>query len=256
MIAEAAALLHMAQGALALGLAVLLRIGAAMALLPAFGERVVPVRVRLVLALSLTAILAPALAGRPGLAAPDWPRLLASETVIGLALGAVLRLFVTALQMAGAMAAQATSLSQIFGTQAADPMPAIGHVFTIAGLAALTATGLHVRIVEFLLLSYDLLPPGRFPQPADMMDWSFGQASLAFGLAFTLAAPFLVASVLYNVTLGVINRAMPQLMVAFVGAPAITAAALVILALALPGLLEAWLAAIGRFLADPFAAPP
>ena len=44
----------------------------------------------------------------------------------------------------------------------------------------------------------------------------------SFALALSLAAPFVIASLLYNVALGVINKAMPQLMVAFVGAPAIT----------------------------------
>ena len=48
-------------------------------------------------------------------------------------------------------------------------------------------------------------------------------------LAFTLAAPFVLVSVLYNLTLGVINRAMPQLMVVFVGAPVITGLGLAVL---------------------------
>jgi len=44
------------------GFVVLLRVGAAMALLPAFGELVVPQRIRLVLALAFTAIISPAVA--------------------------------------------------------------------------------------------------------------------------------------------------------------------------------------------------
>jgi flagellar biosynthetic protein FliR len=75
----------------------------------------------------------------------------------------------------------------------------------------------------------------------------------AFALAFSLAAPFVVASFLYNLALGAINRAMPQLMVAFVGAPVITAGGLVLLALALPALLGVWLAAFDEFLARPMA---
>ncbi|MFC3118840.1 flagellar biosynthetic protein FliR [Jhaorihella thermophila] len=38
-------------------------------------------------------------------------------------------------------------------------------------------------------------------------------------LPFSLSAPFVIASLLYNLTLGAINRAMPQLMVTLVGAP-------------------------------------
>ncbi|MFY8145461.1 MAG: flagellar biosynthetic protein FliR, partial [Rhodobacter sp.] len=52
-----------------------------------------------------------------------------------------------------------------------------------------------------------------------------------------------------------INRAMPQLMVAFVGAPALTAGGLVLLALSTPLALAVWLAALNGFFAAPFAVP-
>lgn len=257
MIGAAADLLDLGQEVLFAGFAVFLRIGAAAALMPAFGEQVVPVRVRLAGALALTAIVAPALAEdlRPAPAAGLAPLVL-TETVIGLSLGAVLRLLVMALQMAGAMAAQATSLAQIFGGQAAEPLPAIGHVLTVAGLALLAMSGLHLRLVEFLLLSYDLLPAGRLPRPDALLDWGLDRVQHAFNLAFVLAAPFVIASLLYNLTLGVINRAMPQLMVALVGAPAIAGGGLAILALTAPGILAAWIEAVAVFLADPLSGRP
>jgi flagellar biosynthetic protein FliR len=48
---------------------------------------------------------------------------------------------------------------------------------------------------------------------------------------------------------------MPQLMVAFVGAPVITLGGLVLLALSAPLMLGAWLRALDGFLAMPFGAP-
>ncbi|MEM8699663.1 MAG: flagellar biosynthetic protein FliR, partial [Pseudomonadota bacterium] len=55
--------------------------------------------------------------------------------------------------------------------------------------------------------------------------------------------------------LGAINRAMPQLMVAFVGAPAITAGGLALLALAAPLILTLWLDRLDQALAFPLGAP-
>ena len=78
----------------------------------------------------------------------------------------------------------------------------------------------------------------------------------AFSLAFTLAAPFVIVSVLYNLTLGVINRAMPQLMVAFVGAPVITAGGLFLMLLLTPIMLSRWHETLARFLANPFSGAP
>ena len=78
------------------------------------------------------------------------------------------------------------------------------------------------------------------------------QVAHAFELAFVLAAPFVLMSVLYNLALGVINKAMPQLMVAFVGAPVITLGGLFLLFLAAPTMLTVWMSGLDQFMANPF----
>ncbi len=240
---------------------VFLRVGAAMALLPAFGERSIPERIRLVLALAFTAIVFPAVASTVQERIDGGTFLgffLVTEVVAGLAIGIVIRLFILALQIAGSIAAQSTSLAQIFGGGATvDPQPAIGHVLLVAGLAlAVMLGGLHVRLAQVLILSYEILPAGQMPGGELLSQWGgIARIARAFGLAFTLAAPFVIASLIYNVALGVINRAMPQLMVAFVGgAPAITAAGLMLLFLTAPILLSTWIRALDLFLNNPFGA--
>ncbi|MBL3568954.1 type III secretion protein [Rhodovulum sp. BSW8] len=233
---------------------VFLRVGAIMAMLPAFGERAVPTRVRLGLALAFTAVVAPAVAPRLIEAPPSLAVSFATETVIGLALGLVLRMMILALQMAGEIAAQATSLSQILGAASMDPQPAMGRLMLMAGLTLAVMSGLHVRAAEAMILSYDLLPAGRFPDAATLADWGTGSIAKGFALAATLAMPFVIASLIYNLALGVINKAMPQLMVAFVGAPAITAGGLVILLLALPPMLTFWQDRLLTVFAAPFGA--
>ena len=78
--------------------------------------------------------------------------------------------------------------------------------------------------------------------------------SVSFRFGLILAAPFVAVSLLYNLALGVINRAMPQLMVAFVGAPAITFAALLLLALTAPLILSVWVEAFQSRLSHPLEA--
>ncbi|OYX41642.1 MAG: flagellar biosynthesis protein FliR [Rhodobacterales bacterium 32-67-9] len=237
MIALAQTLLDMAgQGAIT-GFLTFLRIGAVMAVLPGFGEHTVPVRVKLGLAIAFTAIVAPSVApvlGPLTSGAASVLISLATETLIGLSLGLVLRLAVLALEMAGTMAAQSTSLSQLFGA-GGEPMPTMSHLFVAGGLALAMMAGLHVQVAEVLILSYDVLPPGAFPDAGTVRGWGIAHIARAFALAFSLAAPFVIASVIYNIALGAINRAMPQLMVAFVGAPALTLGALMLLAVALLG---------------------
>lgn len=260
MTADLTTLAGLAQGWLAGGLLVFLRIGAAMAVLPAFGEQAVPQRIRLVLALAFTVVVAPAVeADLPPIGADlaRLARLGIAEIAVGLLLGIGLRLFVLALQTAGAMAGQASSLSQIFGGSAGtDPQPAIAHLLTIAGLALAVMAGLHVRVAEAFVGSYAAFPAGIFPNPGMVAEWGTLRVAQAFALGFTLAAPFVVASLVYNVALGIINRAMPQLMVAFIGAPALTFGGLALMFLAVPALLAVWLEAFGGFLTDPFGGAP
>lgn len=254
MIAALTELAGIGQDAIWLGFLVLLRVGAALAVLPAFGEQAVPQRVRLVIALAFTAIVAPAVS--PGLLGqPVGPMAAVVEVVAGLAIGLALRLFIHALQIAASIIAQATSLAQMFGAMGPEPQPAVGHLFTVAGLALAVAAGLHVRAAELLILSYDVLPGGRLPSAGDMSDWGLAQVSRAFALGFTLAAPFVIASTLYNLAMGVINKAMPMLMVSFLGAPALSLGSLALLAIATPLVLSVWAQALGGFLDNPFHVP-
>lgn len=253
MIAAAQDLLNLSSSALWHGFLVFLRIGALVSLLPAFGEMSVPVRIKLGLAFAFTLIVAPivghSVAVQSNLDALVFVAL--AETANGLLLGIAVRMFIFALQTAGAIAAQSTSLSQLLGNSGVEPLPAIGHVLVIAGLALAVTTGLHVRVASYCIDSYSLLQFGLFPAPGLVSEWGISQVAQAFALAFRLAAPFVIVSVLYNLTLGVINRAMPQLMVAFVGAPVITAGGLALLALISPVLLGVWIEALNGFLEVP-----
>jgi flagellar biosynthetic protein FliR len=236
---------------------VFLRVGAATALMPAFGERAVPGRVKLGLAIAFTMATAPLVStGFDQNIPPDFGRYIVTETLSGLVIGIGLRLFVLALQTAGAIAANATSLSQILGGAAADPLPAISYILVVAGLALATLAGLHIRAVEMFVSSYEMLPVGVFPDARSLSGWGVAQTARAFANAFVLAAPFLCVSVIYNLTLGVINKAMPQLMVAFVGAPVITAGGLLLLLLTAPTILSIWVNALDSYLANPFGALP
>ncbi|MHC0051973.1 flagellar biosynthetic protein FliR [Actibacterium sp. D379-3] len=257
--AALAALLSIGQASLLSGFIVFLRVGAVMALLPAFGEQSVPQRVRLALALAFTLIVAPAVSGQIGPLAAGGTVIgpfLITEVMIGLALGMILRLLVLVLMMAGQIAAQATSLSQIFGGAGVEPQPAMSHLMVMAGLALAVMSGLHVRAAEAMILSYDILPAAQLPDAAALAEWGLGHIAHGFGLAVTLAMPFVIASLIYNLALGVINRAMPQLMVAFVGAPAITAGGLILLLVAVPRLLEIWSGWMTAVLANPFGSVP
>jgi flagellar biosynthesis protein FliR len=253
-----AAFLDLTEAGLVGLVLVFARVAAVVSLLPGFGEQIIPARVRLGVAVAFTLVVWPMLA--PDLLTTDPARpflaMLAIEVSIGLLLGLSIRLMVIALQVAGSIAAQSTALAQIFGAGVApDPMPAIGNILMLAGITLAVASGLHVKAAIAMARSYEILPMGLPVPAADIAAWGTARVAQAFALGFSLAAPFVIAGFAYNLALGAINRAMPQLMVAFIGAPAITAGGLLILMLAAPVILHFWNLQLDRVLADPLALP-
>ena len=245
----------LAQEILWVGFLVFLRVGAAMALLPAFGEQAVPQRIKLVLTLAFTAVVAPSVNADVATVAIGSPLSMLAEVIAGLLIGSGLRFFIHALQTAASIIAQATTLSQLFAGTGPEPQPAIGNLLVMAGLAVAMKMGLHVHTAELLILSYDPLPAGQLPGSSDMADWGLFRITQTFALAFAMAAPFVLASLIYNVAIGFINKAMPSLMVSLIGAPALAAGSLFMMAVVVPLVLGAWSVAIEAYVAQPFTVP-
>jgi len=251
-----AQILNYGEPALVSAFIVLMRVGSVTALLPGFGEQSIPMRIRLLIALAFTAIVWPVVSPGISTSLQDIPFLMLTESTIGIMIGISIRLIVMALQLAGSIAAQSTSIAQVAGSGATpDPMPAIGNILVMAGLALVLVSGLHVKAALALINSYEVMPPGFFPTGRDVAEWGTAHVASAFDLALTLSAPFIVASFAYNIGLGAINRAMPSLMVAFIGAPAITAGAILLLLLSSPILLEFWNGHMDLVLANPLGMP-
>lgn len=258
MIEGLAELLDLSAAGLAGFILVFVRVGAVMALLPGFGEQAIPARVRLALTAAFAIVVWPMLA--EDLLAVDAERsfilLMIIEAVIGLMIGIAIRLMVIALQFAGSIAAQSTALAQIFGAGVApDPMPAIGNILMMAGLTLAVVANLHVKAALAMAGSYEILPIGAALPADDIATWGVARVAQAFALGFSLAAPFVIAAFAYNLALGAINRAMPQLMVAFIGAPAITAGGILILMMAAPVILMFWSGRLDIVLSDPLGMP-
>lgn len=255
---EPGALGPLLDGAATLVLAaagVFTRIGAALFLLPGVGERAVPMRVRLAIALALSLVLAPIVTpmvekvpeSSAGVAA-----MLGAEAVAGLLIGFAFRILIYILQIAGMVASQNMSLSQLFGSGVApEPEPTISTLLTLGGIVLMLSAGLHVEFVSAVAGLYEVLPFGRVPVAGDAAEWTLGRAATGFGIAVALAAPFLVIGFLYNLALGALNRAMPQLMVTFVGVPGVIWLGLLALFLTAPAIFDAWGLRVGDVFADP-----
>ncbi len=235
---------------------VFVRMSAIATLAPGLGERPLPMRVRLTAAFACTFISWPLVSAANNAEASgvsSLPSLVLSEALIGLVIGFGLRIAVFVLHLVGSIAAQHISLSQLFG-------PGLGHdqesplttLLTMAALAVAAAGGMHIKLAIAFTNSFDAFPPGALLSPADVGSWASSSVNAAFRLAFELAAPFVLLGVAYSLSLAAISRAMPQLMAAFVGAPAVIFFGLILVALVATVILERWVDILDGLYANPF----
>lgn len=226
-----------AQQVFAAGL-VFTRVAAVVMLLPAFGETFIPARVRLSFALALSLMLFPLFEGRapalPGGAA-DLAGAVIKELLIGLMIGAILRLFMTSMATAGEIVSMATTLSfsQTANPMQAQPSTSLGTLLGTMALVLIFATDLHHLFLAAIVNSFELFPFTRDVPIADAGQLAVQTVSKAFALGFQLAAPVVVFSLIFNVATGLIGRVMPQFQVFFVASPLMIILGLSIFALSL-----------------------
>ncbi|MCF8476179.1 MAG: flagellar type III secretion system protein FliR [Pseudolabrys sp.] len=200
------------------------RVGTMVMLMPGVGEMNMPSRVRLTIALLLTAILLPAheKAYAVNLNTLGPVILMAiQEIMVGAVLGMTARLAISALQIAGAVVAQQLGLG--FAT-AVDPTQnqqglLVGNFLTVLGVTLIFATNMHHLVIAALNDSYAIFAPGGMPIVGDVAQHITKVIATAFKIGIQLSAPFLVFGLLFNLGLGVLSRLMPQMQVFFIGLP-------------------------------------
>lgn len=211
----------------ALGLA---RATPAVTLVPAFGLSAVPAPTRLVLGLALGLCIAPALAGQVSGGGP-FVVALAREAFVGLPVAVLAALSIYVAAMAGGLiddlrgAREAVTLPSL-----PEQLPPVAVLFALLASIAFLETGGAARVAGALAT----------PLPSAHFSWLYVAKALAGSveLAFALAAPLAVASVLIESGSALIARAATPAFIGPVLAPLKSVALLGILALLLDRVAE------------------
>lgn len=221
------------------------RLGAALLVFPALSDDAIPTRMRLLVALVSSAVmyplLAPTLPTLPA-ATSELALLVFGELVMGLLMGLGARLFLAALSLAGELIAFAAGLqaATLFdpGSNSSSGAPTI--FLTLTGGMLILAMGLHHDLIRAIAASYTSFPVGQLPPVADITTAVVQIFAEFSALGLQLAAPVVVAGLLTTALFGLLNRLIPQLQVFFVSVPLTVIIALVMLAAAIPLMLQVW----------------
>ncbi len=200
------------------------RVGAMLMILPGISQSAVPQRVRIIFALTVTVVLYPVVAASlPALpetmAGMIW--LLISEILVGAAMGLVILLAMSALQVAGTAIAFQTGLAF---AQNVDPtqgtQSAIFATFmSVTAVTLIFVTDLHFLMISAIRESYILFQPGQLLPVGDFTQTAVSTVARSFAIAIQIAAPFLAFGLIFYAGVGVLSRLMPQVQIFFVIMP-------------------------------------
>ena len=235
------------------GALVFSRVGSMLMVLPGIGESSVPPRIRLafafMLALCLGPIAAPTLPPEPS-AVDGTAFYIAREVLIGLTIGGLLRVFLSALTTAGEFVSLQTTLAfaQTTNPTQAQPGTTISTFLTLMGLTLIFDTDLHRLFIAAMAHSYTLFPPTKGLPLNDAGQLAIQTVSKSFALGLQLAAPVVVFSIVFNIATGLIGQVMPQFQIFFVATPLSLLLGLSIFALSLGAIGMVWTRAYEAFI--------
>lgn len=201
------------------------RLGAVLMLLPVFGDEAVPGRVRLLVSLGMTAALWGLLSPRvlPLAAGGDdaLATLVVTELLVGLMLGALVRIVFMAAATAGSIVSLQIGLTSAL---VADPAQggmasALSKFVSVAAAVVCMAFLVHHLWIGALVRSYDAFPVGGLPDAGDAARMAVETVGRSLRMAVGLAAPMIVYGIVFNVGLGLAARLAPAMQVFFVAQP-------------------------------------
>lgn len=200
------------------------RVGAVLMLLPVFSEDAVPVRLRLMLALAMSAGLWGLLGGRIALLAYDSPALpgiLIAETLTGLAIGMIIKIMFLSAAMAGSIISLQVGLSSALINDAAQGGQAavLSKFVSVAAAVVCLGMDVHHLWIAAIVHSYTMFPIGGLPPAADFAQLAIATVGKAMHLSISLAAPLLVYGIVFNMALGLSVRLAPAIQAFFLAQP-------------------------------------
>jgi len=205
---------------------------------PILGQTRIPLRVRLGLGIAIAIVVAPTLPGLPDVspASAAGMLILATQLVIGLAIGFAVRLVFAAIEMAGDLAGMQMGLgfALFYDPANAQHSPVLGQFLGLVTALSFLALNGHLMMISALADSFRYLPISPDPLPGAAFEALARHGTIIFSAALRLALPIIITMLVVNLALGVLTRAAPQLNVFAVGFPITIAIGMSAMLLCLP----------------------
>ncbi|MGB0468037.1 MAG: flagellar biosynthetic protein FliR [Pontibacterium sp.] len=218
------------------------RIASFFMVIPMIGSQLVPVRVRMGLALSVAFVLIPVLPEMPvyeGISMQSFI-MIAQQILVGTVLGFMVQLLFQVFVLGAQLIAMQMGLGFASTSDPANGVSVVilGQYYLMIVMMLFLATNGHLVMIEVLVKSFELIPVENATLRLD----SYWKIALAggwmFSAAMLIALPAVTALLIVNFSFGVMTRAAPQLNIFAIGFPFTMLMGLLIVWITLGGFLD------------------
>ncbi len=206
-------------------LAVLCRLGGLFIFAPVLGSQSIPMRIKTMIALVMTAAVYPLISGvAPAIGEATLPMLgwiVFTESLIGLSIGLLATLPIVGLQVGGALMGHQMGLAaaQVFNPTLDTEADTVGQLMLYLGLIVFLSIGgleaMHLAVAH----SFDRIPIGGFNASHTPLALIVGALQSGFELAFRVGAPVFCIMLVESIGTGFLMKTVPQLNILSFGFP-------------------------------------
>ncbi|MFS8048851.1 flagellar biosynthetic protein FliR [Rhizobium sp. BR 314] len=201
------------------------RIGSCIMVLPGFSSGRVPVQIRLLLAAALSMAVLPLLWNTiyPAVAkdGASYIGLIFTEMVIGLMYGMMARIYTLGLQFAGTVISMLIGFNAPAGADLVEDSSetSLTSFISFCGLMVLFILDFHHYVLQALVDSYSVIPFGGHIDPRSALISITDTLSTTFFIMLRLSSPFLLYGMMFQISIGFINKLAPQIPIYFISTP-------------------------------------
>jgi flagellar biosynthetic protein FliR len=153
-----------------------------------------------------------------------------SEIITGGLIGLLARLYMMALQFMGSAIAMLVGFGGMAGPgiENGEPTAPLGEIISFSALMLLFVFDFHYAIVRALVDSYQLAPVNAVFDARGALISVTDTIGEAFLIVLRLGSPFVAYALLVNLTIGFVNKLVPQIPVYFISLPMVLAGGLIL----------------------------
>lgn len=203
---------------------VFIRLSAFFLIIPILGARVIPVRIKLSLAILISlffAVTTPISIEMNNRTFLEAVVLLSIEATYGFVLGLIIIMMFSVVKIAGRIIERqmGMAMAQVMDPFTGDKSQPIGTLLEIIFMLLFLAADGHHLILMVISRSYEIFPPGVIPTVGEMTSSVVQAGSMMLTAALRLSAPILVAFIVLMVVLGIMARIVPDMNILFISLP-------------------------------------